>query len=68
MLACRGTAAMSQYHVFLNVVCSHTLEGLGALETLNGLFQLQLALMCVDRGDILGCSEGVCFARVVCMV
>lgn len=60
--------AMSQYHVFLNVVCSHTLAGLGALESMNGLFQLQLVLISVDRRDILSCSEGVCFARVVCMV
>lgn len=61
-------AAMSQYHVFLNVVCSNTLVGLGALDDMNGLFQLQLVLMCVDREDILACSEGMCFARVVCMV
>lgn len=59
---------MCQHHVFLNVVCSNTLVGLGALEDMDGLFQLQLGLMGVDRGDILGCSEGICFARVVCMV
>lgn len=58
-------ASVFQYNVLLNVVCSNALVGLGALGSMNGLFQLQLVLMCIERGDILGCSEGICFATVV---